>query len=130
MELVLASTNKGKIAELREMLTPLAITVLSPADFPGWPEVEETGKTFAENAALKAEAGCAFCGQCITHCPTGALTARDDTAKAFKALAGDKVTVAGSGEMFTVGDENATVLCGNVPTANAVVYVVDTVLLP
>ncbi len=39
------------------------------------------------------EAGCAFCGQCITHCPTGALTARDDTAKAFKALAGDKVTV-------------------------------------
>lgn len=63
MELVLASTNKGKIAELREMLTPLAITVLSPADFPGWPEVEETGKTFAENAALKAEAGCAFCGR-------------------------------------------------------------------
>ena len=24
---------------------------------------------------------CAFCGQCVTHCPTGALTARDDTNK-------------------------------------------------
>ena len=31
-------------------------------------------------------AGCALCGQCITHCPTGALTARDDTAKVMDAL--------------------------------------------
>lgn len=32
------------------------------------------------------DAGCALCGQCITHCPTGALTARDDTAKVVAAL--------------------------------------------
>ncbi len=32
------------------------------------------------------EAGCAFCGQCITHCPVGALTARDDTDKVYEAL--------------------------------------------
>ena len=32
------------------------------------------------------DAGCALCGQCITHCPTGALTARDDTAKVAQAL--------------------------------------------
>jgi len=32
------------------------------------------------------EAGCAFCGQCITHCPVGALTARDDTDKVFDAI--------------------------------------------
>ena len=31
-------------------------------------------------------AGCALCGQCITHCPTGALTARDDTGKVMDAL--------------------------------------------
>ena len=37
---------------------------------------------------------CTYCGQCITHCPTGALTARDDTGKIFKALADpDIVTV-------------------------------------
>jgi uncharacterized surface protein with fasciclin (FAS1) repeats len=36
----------------------------------------------------------------------------------------------GSGESFTVGKEKAAVLCGNIPTANATVYVVDTVLMP
>ena len=40
------------------------------------------------------ESDCSLCGQCITHCPTGALRERDDTAKAFAALAApDKVTV-------------------------------------
>ena len=35
-----------------------------------------------------AEAGCTYCGQCITHCPTGALLARDDT-EAFRSFAAD-----------------------------------------
>ncbi|HEY5821321.1 MAG TPA: fasciclin domain-containing protein [Propionibacteriaceae bacterium] len=39
------------------------------------------------------------------------------------------VTVTGSGEAFTVNG-NAKVLCGNVQTANATVYIIDTVLLP
>jgi len=39
------------------------------------------------------------------------------------------VTVAGSGEDFTV-NKTAKVLCGNVQTANATVYIIDTVLLP
>jgi uncharacterized surface protein with fasciclin (FAS1) repeats len=30
----------------------------------------------------------------------------------------------------TIGDEEATVLCGNIQTANATVYVIDTVLMP
>ncbi len=33
-----------------------------------------------------AEAGCALCGQCITHCPTGALTARDDVSLIMEAI--------------------------------------------
>lgn len=33
-----------------------------------------------------AEAGCALCGQCITHCPTGALTARDDVSRIMDAI--------------------------------------------
>ena len=36
---------------------------------------------------------CAFCGQCVTHCPTGALTARDDTAQVYAALDDPEKTV-------------------------------------
>ena len=40
------------------------------------------------------EADCSLCGQCITHCPTGALRARDDTAKVWKAIDDpNKITV-------------------------------------
>lgn len=52
-EIIFASHNKGKIAEIREILDPFGIRVLS-ADEANLPEVEETGTTFEENAALKA----------------------------------------------------------------------------
>ena len=45
-----------------------------------------------------------------------------------KTLAGTTVSVTGSGEMFKVGEAN--VVCGNVQTANATVYIIDGVLLP
>lgn len=35
---------------------------------------------------------CTYCGQCVTHCPTGALTVRDDTNKALRALADPEIT--------------------------------------
>lgn len=63
------------------------------------------------------------------HVVAGTL-APDQLAGTHKTLAGTEVTVAGSGESFTVGEEKATVLCGNVPTANATVYIVDSVLMP
>lgn len=42
-----------------------------------------------------SESGCTLCGQCITHCPTGALTARDDVNRVLEALADpDIITIA------------------------------------
>ncbi|MFB7586978.1 fasciclin domain-containing protein [Streptomyces sp. NPDC056169] len=47
----------------------------------------------------------------------------------FETLQTGTLTTEGSGESFTVND-SAKVVCGNVPTANATVYVIDTVLMP
>ena len=53
----------------------------------------------------------------------------EDVAGTHKSLQGGEVTVEGSGEDFTV-DGNASVVCGNVQTANATVYLIDQVLMP
>lgn len=52
----------------------------------------------------------------------------DKLAGDHKTLGGGSITVVGSGEDFTVG--KAKVVCGNVQTANATVYIIDGVLLP
>jgi uncharacterized surface protein with fasciclin (FAS1) repeats len=54
----------------------------------------------------------------------------DQLAGDHKTLEGGTVTVAGSGEAFTVGAGKANVICGNVQTANATVYILDSVLMP
>lgn len=56
MEFVIATQNKGKLAEMRRMLEPLGHTVISAREAGFTQEVEETGTTFAENALLKAKA--------------------------------------------------------------------------
>lgn len=43
------------------------------------------------NRLLK-DTDCTYCGQCVTHCPTGALTARDDTNAVFDALEDPNIT--------------------------------------
>lgn len=52
--IVLASRNAKKAREFGDLLGSLSITLRSLSEFPDFPEVEETGTTFAENAQLKA----------------------------------------------------------------------------
>ncbi len=73
--------------------------------------------------------------------PTGLLTtvltyhvvdgrlAPDELAGTHTTLQGGEIEVTGSGEQFTVNG-TAMVVCGNVQTANATVYIIDAVLLP
>ncbi len=53
--LILATRNAHKAREIADMLPP-GYELRTLADFPGLPDVEETGRSFAENAALKATA--------------------------------------------------------------------------
>lgn len=53
-ELVLGTRNSGKLRELAELLEPLGISCRSLEGLAAAVEVDETGTTFAENAALKA----------------------------------------------------------------------------
>jgi len=61
---VLATANPGKLAELARILADehADVALASLAEFPGAPEVAETGATFAENALLKARAIAEFTG--------------------------------------------------------------------
>lgn len=52
--LIIASRNKGKTAEIRELLAGFPVTIKNLDDFGPIPEVEEDGQTFDENAYKKA----------------------------------------------------------------------------
>ncbi len=54
MNLLIATTNGHKIREIRTLLKPLDFDFYSLLDFPNYIPPEETGKTFEENALLKA----------------------------------------------------------------------------
>lgn len=84
-------------------------------------DVAATGSRTTVDVSLNrkiTQADCSLCGQCITHCPVGALRERDDTRQVFEALADpNKITVvqvapavrAAWGEFMGLSPEQATV---------------------
>ena len=78
-ELLIATSNSGKLGEIRSVLGDLPIALLSLADFPDIQSVDEGGDSFAENAGLKA-AGYAK--------QAGVLTLADDSGLVVDALKG------------------------------------------
>ncbi|MCY3712080.1 MAG: XTP/dITP diphosphatase [Gemmatimonadetes bacterium] len=61
MTLVLATRNPGKISEIKALLS--GVRVVPAASFAGCPEPEETGRTFEENALIKARAVSRYTGR-------------------------------------------------------------------
>jgi XTP/dITP diphosphohydrolase len=79
-ELLLATNNKGKIAEYRELLSGCGYRLVTPAEKGISIEVAETGNTFAANATLKAK---------ILAEASGLLTLADDSGLEVDALGGE-----------------------------------------
>ena len=64
------------------------------------------------------------------HVVAGQL-APDQLAGTHKTLEGDTLTISRLATPdFVVGTQKASIVCGNVPTANATVYIIDSVLMP
>ncbi len=78
-ELLIATHNSGKAREISELLAPYVKTFVTAGDL-NLPEPEETGKTFAENAILKALAAAQASGK---------VSLADDSGLAVNALNGD-----------------------------------------
>lgn len=76
--LVVASHNRGKVREIAALVGPFGVATLSAREL-GLPEPEETGKTFAENALIKAHAAAG---------PTNLPALGDDSGLAVEALNG------------------------------------------
>lgn len=77
-KVVLATGNKGKVAELSAMLKPFALAVIPQTEL-GVSDADETGLTFVENAILKARHAALI---------TGLPAIADDSGLAVQALAG------------------------------------------
>ncbi len=101
--IVIASNNAGKLREIRDILQPLGFTVVSQREAGISIEVEESGETFAENAALKARAVYE-----ALHCPVIA----DDSGLLVDALDGAPGVHSHrfAGEGATDDDRNAKLL--------------------
>lgn len=81
MRVLLASRNAKKLDELRRILAPALprVEVVGLDDVPDYPEVPESGATFAANALIKAREG---------HRQTGLATVADDSGLTVEALNG------------------------------------------
>ena len=80
MKLIIASNNKGKIREYKDIFEPLGFQVYSQCEENICLEVEETGSSFGQNAALKARAIYK-----ISHC----CVISDDSGLEVEALGGE-----------------------------------------
>ena len=77
--MLIATTNSGKVREIRRVLAGLPVELMTLADVAMVPEPEETGRTFAENARLKAAYYAAA---------TGLATVAEDSGLVIDALGG------------------------------------------
>jgi len=117
-------TAVGAVPGLADTLNSApALTVFAPTDdaFAKIPE-KDLNAVLADQATLTA---------ILSHHVVGEQLDPETVVGEHETLNGDMVTVDGDAEAgLTVDGGTANVICGNIPTANATVYVIDSVLMP
>lgn len=90
MRLVLASSNRGKLDELRELLAPAGYELIAQSEF-GVEDADETASTFVENALLKARHAARITGLAALADDSGLLVDALDGAPGLRSarFAGD-----------------------------------------
>jgi uncharacterized surface protein with fasciclin (FAS1) repeats len=99
-------------------------TVFAPVDEAFAKLPEETVKT------LGTPEGAETLTSVLTYHVVAGQLGPDKVAGTHETVNGADVTVDGSGDNITVGEDKANVICGGVTTANATVYLIDSVLMP
>ncbi|MFO7983011.1 MAG: XTP/dITP diphosphatase [Desulfuromonadales bacterium] len=103
MKLVIATRNKGKMREIRQILEDIDVEILSIENFSGLPEVVEDGDTFSANARKKAATIARL---------SGCLTLADDSGLSVDALEGKPGVLSAryAGEDATDAENNRKLL--------------------
>ncbi len=78
-KIIIATRNQGKVNEIRELMRDLPLAFLSLADLPNFPDIEEDGETFEQNALKKAR---------VLAQATGLTALADDSGLCVDALDG------------------------------------------
>ena len=86
MRLLLATTNPGKLREIRALLADVSVDLRGLGDYPSVPEPDETGETFAENARMKARA---YASALAGYLEVGSLVVAEDSGLVIDALDGE-----------------------------------------
>jgi len=122
----LTAAVSGKLnpdVDLVDTLNGGEFTVFAPVD-------DAFAKLPAETVdTLSKEAGGKTLSSILTYHVIPERIAPADIDGTFKTVNGADLTITGSGDDIKVGDQ-AAVICGGVQTANATVYLIDTVLMP
>ncbi|NED98908.1 fasciclin domain-containing protein [Phytoactinopolyspora halotolerans] len=119
----LVSAVSGELnpdVDLVDTLNGGEFTVFAPVDDAFAAVDEETLGTLSEDADLLTSV--------LTYHVVAGQVGPDEIAGEHETVQGASVTVEGEPEMLTVNDAN--VICGGVQTANATVYLIDSVLMP
>ena len=117
-------TAVGAVPGLADTLNAApALTVFAPTnDGFGKIPADDLKAVLADQATLTA---------ILSHHVVGEQLGPDQLAGAHQTLNGDTITIEGDMDSgFTVDGAAANVICGNIPTKNATVYVIDSVLMP